>query len=190
MLYNKLFTIYDSNANKIIEFGDPFLLDNLSKSRTANFCRFFVDSKDNFYSVFFYQNRVDKYANDGKLLMKIECELPYTVKYDMEKKTRKQGDKFIEYESPAFTNVYYGTGAGIDIRDRIWVMAYDRQPGENEAKNEYLKFHVFDNTGFFLSKVPVPEEIAASGNIKLQNSNLYYCDTKNACVHQYRIVDN
>jgi len=190
---NKILKIYDLQGNILHEFGEPFLLDNARYSGSANFLNIAVDRQDNIFIAFMHQNRIEKYSGSGKLLMKIDRELPYKLEYKYEKTEMEVEGRVIEYIRGNFP--FVSRGIGVDSRGRIWILAYKKEVPKNlEGKEfifqEYLVFEVYSKDGILLTRVPFPEKIDRFDNCTMHEDRVYFVDPYGqACVYVYKVIE-
>ena len=190
---NKILKIYDLRGNILHEIGEPFLLDNTRYSWSANFLSIAVDRNDNIFITFLHQNRIEKYSGSGKLLMKIDRELPYELEYKYEKAEMEVEGRVLEYMRGDFP--FVSRGIGVDSRSRIWVLAYKKEVPKNlEGKDfifqEYLVFEVYSKDGILLTRVPFPEKIERFDNWTMHEDRVYFVDPyAQACVYAYKVVE-
>ena len=189
---NKILRIYDFQGKVLHEFGEPFLVDNISSSWVANFLAIAVDRQDNIFISFIRQNRIEKYSGSGKLLMKIDRELPYELEYKYKKAKMEIRGVIREYLDQDFP--YVSGGIGVDSRDRIWVLTFKKEiPKVTEGKDftikEYLVFEVYSEDGILLTKVAFPEKIETFDNWTMHEDKMYFVDPRGqACVYVYKVV--
>ncbi|MDH5386504.1 MAG: 6-bladed beta-propeller [Candidatus Aminicenantes bacterium] len=189
---NKILKIYDLQGKVLHEFGEPFLADNTSSSWMANFLGIALDSLDNIFISFSSQNRIEKYSGSGKLLMKIDRELPYELEYRYKKAKMEIRGVIREYLAEDFP--YVSRGIGVDSRGRIWVLTYKKEvPEVTEGKDftiqDYLVFEVYSEDGILLTRVPFPEKIEMFDNWTMHGDKVYFVDPHGqACVYVYKVV--
>ena len=189
---NKILRIYDLQGKVLHEFGEPFLVDNTNSSWVANFLDIAVDSQDNILVSFTRQNRIEKYSGSGKLLMKIDRELPYKLEYKYKKAKMEIRGVIREYLDQDFP--YVSNGIGVDGKGRIWVLSFKKEvPEVTEGMvftiQEYLVFEVYSGDGILLSKVPFPEKIENFDNWTMHEDKVYFVDPRGqACVYMYKVV--
>lgn len=190
---NKILKIYDLQGNIIHEFGEPFLADTADKTWQANFLNIAVDRQENIFISFLHQNRIEKYSGTGKLLMKIDRELPYELEYKYEKAEMEVEGRILDYIKANFP--YVSRGIGVDSRDRIWVLTFKKEvPKDLEGKDfihqEYLVFEVYSKDGILLTKVPFPEKIERFDNWTMHGDRVYFVDPhEQACVYVYKVIE-
>jgi hypothetical protein len=189
---NKVLNIFDIEGNVLHEFGEPFLVETAKSTWIANMPRIVVDNESNIYITFISQNRIEKYSDSGKLLIKIDRRLPFDLEYKYEKKKMEIRGKAVEYMDEVFTQV--SSGIGIDSKGRIWVQANKREiPRDIEREDfvytEYFEFEVYDEEGILLTKVPFPSGMERFDNWSLYNDRFYFTDPYGqACVYVYKTV--
>lgn len=189
---NKVLNIYDTEGNVLHKFGDPFLVETARSSWVANFLGFVVDDDDNIFVAFASQNRIEKYSNTGKLLIKIDRKLPFDLEYKYEKKKMEVRGKGFEYMDEVFPHV--SRGIGVENNGRIWVLALKKEiprgiDMEDFVYTEYFDFEVYSEDGILLTKVPVPEGMERFDNWSMYNDHLYFVDPYGqGCVYVYKTV--
>ena len=189
---NKILRIYDLQGKVLHEFGEPFLVDNTNSSWVANFLDITVDSQDNILVSFTRQNRIEKYSGSGKLLMKIDRELPYKLEYKYKKAKMEIRGVIREYLDQDFP--YVSNGVGVDGKGRIWVLSFKKEvPEVTEGMvfsiQEYLVFEVYSGDGILLTRVSFPEKIENFDNWTMHEDKVYFVDPRGqACVYVYKVV--
>lgn len=189
---NKVLNIYDTEGKVLHKFGDPFLVETARSSWVANFLGFVVDDDDNIFVAFASQNRIEKYSNTGKLLIKIDRKLPFDLEYKYEKKKMEVRGKVLEYMDEVFPHV--SRGIGVENNGRIWVLALKKEiprgiDMEDFVYTEYFDFEVYSEDGILLTKVPVPEGMERFDNWSMYNDHLYFVDPYGqGCVYVYKTV--
>lgn len=190
---NKIFKVFDLQGTALHHFGEPLLLSTARNSWTANFLSLAVDGEDNIYAAFSYQNRIEKYAPDGRLLMTVDRELPFPVEHSIVKETMEIGGQAREVERLKSTLV--SRGMGIDGRGRMWVLSASRQvPGnitrDTYVPREYSVFEVYDPDGVLRGRVPLPEILKSFDNFVMSGDSLFFLDPYGqCCVFQFSVVD-
>ncbi len=189
---NKILRIYDLQGKVLQEFGEPFLVDNTSSSWVANFLGIAVDSQDDIFISFVHQNRIEKYSGNGKLLMKVDRELPYELEYKYEKAEMEIRGRIQEYLKEDFP--YISRGIRVDSKGQIWVIVYKKQfpknvQGRDFIIQEYFEFEVYSGDGILLTRVPFPEKIEKFDNWAMHKDKVYFVDPYGqACVYVYKVV--
>jgi hypothetical protein len=190
---DKILKVFDLRGKVLHQFGEPLVLSSGMNSWSANFLSLAVDGEDNIYAAFTYQNRIEKYAPDGKLLMTIDRTLPFTIEHKTVKETMEIGGKAREIERLKSTSV--SRGIGIDARGRLWVLRVTRQPPENITRDAYIPqdysaFEVYDRGGVLKGRVPVPEILKSFDNFVMSGNCVFFLDPfGQCCVFEFKVVD-
>jgi hypothetical protein len=203
-----LVLIVSEDGNVLRTAGKQDLYEDWDDYRYFNRTSFAVDNEDNIYLAHATRNKIEKYSPDGTLQMTIDRPLNYEISDKIEKVKRKVGPREIELPQLNFVS----KSLAIDEKHRIWVLSYDRQltfeerpvtihfadeGGQLEAtdtlktsessQTDAFAFHVFDETGEFLGKIPLTH---FADKVKIFNDKLYILEKDNEmCVYEYRIVD-
>lgn len=189
---HKLLSVYDKTGTIIRSFGAVKQYDDPKLTLNANIAYFLNDDNDNIFVAYSFQNKIDKYSQNGKMIFSTDRYLPYKLKNEMKAILFKSGDMEREFLWPSVTSVT--KGIYLDQKNRIWVLTFLKQPNkyggfDNEDNLTHCyEFDVFDSSGILLFKVPFPS--VRFDNISIYDDRIYLIDTQNeACVHEYRIVE-
>jgi hypothetical protein len=189
---HKLLSVYDETGMIIRSFGAVKQYDDPKLTLNANIAYFSNDNNDNIFVAYAFQNKIDKYSQDGKMIFSTDRYLPYKIKNEMKAILFKSGDMEREFLWPSVTSIT--KGICLDQKNRIWVLTFLKQPnkfgGFDNEKNltHCYEFDVFDSSGILLFKVPFPN--VGFDNISIYDDRMYLIDSQNeACVHEYRIVE-
>ncbi len=101
---NKILKIFTTDGEMKHSFGEPFLVDKARSSWTANFPHISMDDKNNIFVAFTAQNRIEKYSENGELLLVISRELPFKLEYKYRKENMEIGGQVREIERADFLN--------------------------------------------------------------------------------------
>jgi sugar lactone lactonase YvrE len=204
----KLIRLLDSEGNIEREFGDMFDYKHRMVNQRGNSFNFVVDDNDFIYLAFSYQNRIDKYSPEGKLLWKADRVLNYTTKpLDRGKIERtKTGQSFY---APRMNAV--SLGLAVDNKGRTWVVTFKRQikkeelvytiTGRTQAgttrqikgntdlqQTDMYALEIFDADGVLLGEIPLNHFVDV---IYIKNGNLFLLDQmRGVKYYQYKIVEN
>ena len=189
---HKLLSVYDKTGTMIRSFGAVKQYDDPELTLNANIAYFSNDNNDNIFIAYAFQNKIDKYSQDGKMIFSADRYLPYKLKNELKAVLFKSGPLEKEFLWPSVTSVT--KGICLDQKNRIWVLTFLKQPnkfgGFDDEKNltHCYEFDVFDSSGILLFKVPFPN--VKFDNISFYDDRIYLIDSQNeACVHEYRIVE-
>jgi len=188
-----LLTIYNEAGAALRTFGSPRRYDLPELTLNANIIYVSADEQDHIYVAYAYQNRIDEYSPDGRIVFDADRPLPYPVKTETKMVKFKSGGLEQEFPWPSVTSV--AKGMALDGQGRVWVLTYLKQPdkfgafGKGESPPSCYEFHVFDAQGIWLFKVPFPNTWVS--NISLSNDRLFVIDAQNeSCVREYRLIEN
>jgi len=204
----KLIRLLDSEGNIKLEFGDMFDYKHRMLNQKGNSFHFTVDTNDIIYLAFSYQNRIDKYSPEGKLLWKADRVLNYTTKpLDKGKIERTATSK--SFYSPRLNSV--SEALAVDSKGRIWVVTFKRQIKEEEQvytitrssqagtttetkgntdlqKTDMYALEIFDADGALLGEIPLDIFV---DEIYIANDHLFLLDQmRGVKYYQYKIVEN
>jgi len=189
---HKLLSVYDKKGTIIRSFGTVKQYDNPKLTLNANIVYFTKDNNDNIFIAYAFQNKIDKYSQDGKMIFSTDRYLPYELKNEMKAILLKSGNMEKEFPFPSVTSVT--KGIYIDKKNRIWVLTFLKQPNKygvfdnEENLTDCYEFDMFDSNGILLFKVPFPN--VRFDNISIYDDRIYLIDFQNeSCVYEYRIVE-
>ncbi|MFC1565183.1 NHL repeat-containing protein [candidate division KSB1 bacterium] len=139
-----LFKIMDRNTKIISKFGNGVIFTKFPFTGGGNRFLFSIDDDENIYAIFLFQNRLEKYSPDGKLLFKAERYI--------------NPEKSIDKKLKMYTTL--ARGIDIDSKGRIWVLAVKNKPvlpprGSTTPPKDYYELEVFSNDGILLYKYPL-----------------------------------
>ena len=208
----KLMKLMDVEGNISLRFGEQFDFKNRLVNRTGNQINYALDPDGNVYVEFPYQNRIDKYSSDGKLLWKSDRELNYSMDPPKQKGKVERSGGNVSIRMPTMNRCSYGIAA--DEKGRVWVVTLDRQLEEDErvgmsmrvsmsggqrtmnmkpegdtetTVTDALKLQVFDADGFLLGEIPLENFV---DGIKIHKDRLYLIDRlRGTKFYEYKIID-
>ncbi len=189
---NTILKTFDGEGKTVHAFGEPLLMARTQDTWNANFLDLAVDGEGNIYAAFLWQNRIEKYSPDGRLLMNIDREVPYRVEHRVVRESMEIGGRVRQVEQLRSTAV--ARNIGLDGQGRLWVLGVIKQPSADIKRDEYVpheytRFEVYNPDGVLLFHVPMPEELASFDNVVQAGDDLYFLDPfGECCVHHYRIV--
>jgi sugar lactone lactonase YvrE len=125
----KLVKVLDAEGRPLREFGDPRDFGDVLVNNSANEVIMTVDGAGLVYLVFTAQNRIDKYAADGRLLWRADRELPYSMEIKDKGEIKRDGGNMTVRE-PQMNRC--ASGVAVDAKGRIWIVTMTRQLKEEE----------------------------------------------------------
>lgn len=159
----KLVKILDADGNVLRKFGVQHDFKDFLLNRMGNQVQFAVDKDDNIYLVFLFQNRIEKYSLDGKLLWKADRELNYSMDPPKDKGKMERRGGGVSVQMPQMNRSSNGIAA--DEKGRIWVVTLNRQIKEEERVNQMV---TMNQTGGERTM-----SFKAVGNTELQKTDMY-----------------
>ena len=176
----KLVKVLDAEGKPLREFGEPHDFGDELVNNGGNEVIMTVDGAGQVYLVFPVQNRIEKYAADGRLLWRADRELPYSMEIKEKGKIERKGGG-VSIRMPEMNRC--ASGVAVDAKGRIWVVAMARQlkkeeqvgtsvtmtmnsgggrtigykvQGDTELrKTDAYKLEVFDADGTLLGSLPL-----------------------------------
>jgi sugar lactone lactonase YvrE len=207
----KLIKILDAQGAVQKEFGEARDYKNMLLNRAANGIQTALDQRGNVYLAFSYQNRVEKYSPDGRLLWRADRELDYTTEPKDKGKMERRGGA-MSYRGPQLNTCAVGVAA--DSQGRVWVASLQRQLKEEEQarmrfqmtmggeernismktegnvelrNTDAYRLEVYDPDGSLLGIIPLDRFV---DGIRIERDRLFFIDQmRGAQVLEYRIVE-
>jgi sugar lactone lactonase YvrE len=207
----KLIKILDAQGAVQKEFGEARDYKNMLLNRAANGIQTALDQRGNVYLAFSYQNRVEKYSPDGRLLWRADRELDYTTEPKDKGKMERRGGA-MSYRGPQLNTCAVGVAA--DSQGRVWVASLQRQlkeeeqarmrfqmtmggeernismksEGNVELRNiDAYRLEVYDPDGALLGIIPLDRFV---DDIRIQRDRLFLIDRmRGAQVLEYKIIE-
>ncbi len=209
-----LMEVLDLEGNILRTFVRPLDYKNTLMNRMGNGIHFATDESDNIYVTFDYQNRIEKYSADGKLLWRSDRKLNYSptppgAKSGMEK--RKGG--MVEIRMPQMNRC--SNGIAVDEKGRVWVVTLKRQIKEDEQvqtsvgvrrssdgtrsmslsvsgnvenrETDIYQLELYSPEGVLLGAFPLSHFV---DDIRIQNDRLFLLDKmRGAQYYEYKIIE-
>jgi hypothetical protein len=204
----KLLEVVDQNGRTKNAFGEPTDYKDGNTSWHANYFVFDTDAEKNICLSFEWQNRIEKYAPDGKLLWRADRPLNYGT--DVIEKGSISRGRGIGVQGPKM-NVVSG-GIAADGKGRIWVITLRRQLTAEErasggssvttdagvvsrtnpaqpkvVKADVYKLEIFGPDGLFLGEISLTHH---AHDIRIFGDNLFIKEYYNTIFYHYKIIEN
>lgn len=205
-----LMQVMDREGKLIKKFGEPRDYKNKLVNSRGNQVSFTIDNNENIYLAFQFQNRVEKFSQEGKLLWSADRKLNYNARKPINKGKIESEGGGVSIESPEMNKV--SESIAVDSRGLIWVITLDRQLKEEEeaytsirmtntggsssismsaggsgeaTETDAYKLEVFDKEGVLLGSIPLDH---FADLIRIQGNRLFILDKlRRMQVHEYKI---
>jgi sugar lactone lactonase YvrE len=203
-----LVTLLDQEGNVLKEFGEMEDFGDDMTTGMGNLCQIVPDGQDNLCLTFVFQNRVEKYSPDGKLLWRADRDLNFTTKV-LEKGKMENVGGSVSYQAPKM-NVC-SSAIAADDKGRVWVATLNRQIKKEEevytimvggqggvAKIEtkgnvdlqttdMYKLEIFSPEGVLLGEIPVSQFV---DDLFISKDRLFLLDReRGAKFYEYQIIE-
>jgi hypothetical protein len=209
----KLMKILDSEGNILNEFGEPATYKDSFVNRTGNIFRFAIDKDDSVYVSFEYQNRIEKYSPQGKLLWKADRKLDYSTDLSKAKSDVKSSGGRMQVRAPEMNRC--SMGVAVDDKGRVWVATLKRQLKEEEQvqsgisvsmmngqrsvsmsfegatenrETDSFQLEIYDQDGILLGTIPLTHFV---DDLRIIEGRLFLLDkARGAQYYEYKIIEN
>jgi len=209
----KLLKVLDSEGKVSIDFGDKRDYKDFLLNRMGNQIHFAIDKNDFIYIAFDYQNRIEKYSPEGKLLWRADRPLNYDTDKPKNKGSRKASGGRVSLQMPDMNRC--SSGVAVDSKGRIWIASLLRQIEDNEKvdtsmrvtmgaggrnmsksvsgntdvrKTDMYQLEVYSTEGILLGAIPLTHFV---DNIQINKDHIFLLDEKRGMLYrEYRIIDN
>ncbi len=210
----KLLTVLDTEGEIIQEFGEKLDYKDFLMNRMGNRYHFTVDIKGQMYVAFDYQNRLEKYSPEGKLLWTSDRKMDFDVTTPKKKSgSRKASGGRVEIRMPQMNRC--ANGIAVDEKGRVWVAGYDRQIREDEqvgtsvsvmmdaggrrsmnikpegntdvTKTDAFRLEVYSPDGVLLGKIQLEHFV---DDILINGDKIYMLDKmRGSQYYEYKIIE-
>ncbi len=126
----KLYKKLDLDGKIVGEYGEPFDFEHPLVNQMGNQVTFTADADGGVYLAYLYQNRVEKYSLEGKLLWRADRKLDYSTAPPKDKGKREAKDGGVMFQMPRMNQC--AEGIAVDGSGRVWVVTLNRQTREEE----------------------------------------------------------
>ncbi|MBN1274538.1 MAG: NHL repeat-containing protein [Candidatus Aminicenantes bacterium] len=209
----KLLKVIDREGKVLFSFGDPYDFKDEYMNRIGNRLAFAVDHEGDVYVAFAYQNRIEKYDGDGKLVWRADRELDYKTDVAKKKaKVERRGGN-VSISMPQLNMC--STGIAVDDLGRVWVISLKRQLKEEEKtataisvsqtnagrtmsakvqgntdlrETNVYQLEIYSPDGILLGKIPLTFFADA---VFIHKDRLFLLDkTRGVSYHEYRMIED
>jgi len=153
------------------EFGDQHDFKDFLMNRMGNQFHFILDRDDNIYVTFDYQNRIDKYAPDGKLLWRSDRELNYSTDPPKAKGGIQRSGGRVLVEPPEMNRC--SSGIAVDSKGRVWVVTFNRQIKEDERVQTNVRATMSTTGGRSMN-------VSVGGNTDVKETDMFQLEVYNS----------
>jgi hypothetical protein len=210
----KIIRVLNSDGNVERSFGEQRNYKDFLINRVGNRFHFAIDKDKNSYVAFDYQNRIEKYSIDGKILWKADRELNYSTDPPKTKSNIKREGGMVSIKEPQMNRC--SNGIAVDNKGRIWIVALKRQIKEEEKVNisvrvtmgaggarsvgmsvggntdvretDVYQLEVYGPGGILLGKLSMNHFV---DDIRIIKNRLFLLDSmRGAQYYEYKIIEN
>jgi len=209
----KLLKVLDSEGKVSKDFGEKRDYKDFLLNRMGNQIHFAIDKNDFIYVAFDYQNRIEKYSPEGKLLWRADRTLNYDTDKPKNKGSRKASGGRVSIQEPDMNRC--SSGVAVDSKGRIWIASLLRQIEDNEKvgtsmrvtmgaggrnmsksvsgntdvqKTDMYQLEVYSTDGILLEAIPLTHFV---DDIQINKDRIFLLDEKRGMLYrEYRIIDN
>jgi len=125
----KLVRVLDPEGKPLREFGEPRDFKEELLNSAGNEVLMTVDPAGDVVLVYSVQNRIEKYAADGRLLWRADRELPYSMEIKDKGEIKRSGGN-VSVRGPQLNRC--AGGVAVDAKGRVWVVTLTRQLKKEE----------------------------------------------------------
>jgi len=197
----KLLEALDLNGKTKLTFGEATDYRDGVTNDYANHFEVDTDAEKNICLSFRFQNRIEKYAPDGKLLWQADRPLNYGTEV-IEKGFIRHMRGGVGRLQPRMNIVSSGIAA--DGKGRIWVITRRRQLAKEEeslqvsggvsrkvtepkvVERDVYKLEIFSPDGIFLGEIPLTHN---AHGIRIFGDKLFILEYDNTIFYQYKITE-
>jgi len=159
----KLFRKLDLDGKVTGEYGKPLDFKHPLLNQMGNQVTFAADESGCVYLAYLYQNRIDKYSPEGKLLWRADRKLDYSTEPPKDKGKREAKGGGVMIQMPRMNQC--SEGIAVDGSGRVWVVTLNRQAKEEEQ--------VGVNMSVNMSGGERKMSMKAQGNTDLRTTDMY-----------------
>lgn len=210
----KIIRVLNSDGDVERNFGEQRNYKDFLMNRVGNRFHFAIDKDKNSYVAFDYQNRIEKYSIDGKILWKADRELNYSTDPPKTKSNIKRSGGMVSMQEPQMNRC--SNGIAVDNKGRIWIVNLKRQVKEEESVNigvrvtqgaggarsvgmsvggntevretDMYQLEVYAPGGILLGKLPMNHFV---DDIRIINNRLFLLDSMRGMqYYEYKIIEN
>ncbi len=198
-----LIDLMDKEGKINQSFGEMRDYNNRLVNWYANEIKFDVDQNGHYYIAFVYQNRIEEYDPEGKLIWQADRILAYDTKVLGKGFINRPEDGGISVQQPQMNIV--SRSISRDSKGRIWVLTMNRQLEPEEITKvigaggasktvqqgkiktmDIFKLEIIDTDGVLLGVILLDH---SAYRMRIQKNFLFISDAENATYYQYKIIE-
>lgn len=160
-----LLKVLDIDGKLVRELGVPSKVRNELLRSTLDRTFFTADAAGSVYLAFPAQNRIDKYAPDGKLLWKADRDLNYEMDVLDKGKVDQKGTS-VSIMAPRVNTC--SAGIAVDAKGRVWVVTLNRQLKKEEQVSTQVGVTMADGKRSMSYKVVGDQDIQTTDAYKIE----------------------
>ena len=208
----KLIKVFDLEGKIRKEFGQPAPYKSILVNRMGNQFHYAVDKQDNVYIAFDFQNRIEKFSSDGRLLWKADRMLNYKITSSKVKGSIERSGGNVSIQMPKMNRCSNGIAA--DDKGRVWVVSLKRQIEEDEEvrteiratksggqksmsfsysgstdnrETDMYQLEIFAPDGVLLGKIQLSHFV---DDIRIEKDSLFMLDKmRGSMYYEYKIIE-
>jgi len=163
----KLVRVLDLEGKAIREFGEPRDYGEELVNRGANEVLMAVAAGGEVTLAYTVQNRIEKYAADGRLLWRADRELPYSMEIKDKGEIKRSGSN-VTVRGPEMNRC--ASGVAVDAKGRVWVVTLTRQLKKEEQVGMMMTISMDGSGGRTMGMKPQGEgqELRTTDAYKLE----------------------
>lgn len=211
----KLLTVLSPEGEIVQEFGEKLDYKDFLMNRMGNRFHFALDRDGFAYVAFDYQNRIEKYSPEGKLLWRSDRKLDFDATSPKKKSGRREvSSGRVEIQMPEMNRC--ASGVAVDQKGRVWVAGLNRQLKEEEQvqtdvrvsmdsggrrsmslkpvgntdirKTDAFRLEVYSPEGELLGKLKLDHFV---DDIMINGDKIYMLDRmRGSQYYEYKIIEN
>jgi hypothetical protein len=201
--FPKLIKILDLKGNLQNEFGDMHDYRNNEVNAQGNWIDYDVSREGYFFIAFAYQNRVEKYSPEGKLLWRADRPLNYGTEPISMGSVERKANGGIIIRVPQLNHV--SNGIAVDSKGRAWIATLNRQPTREEEREvnsvsgvkrvesaselekiDAYKLEIFDPDGILLGEMRLEHRVHG---MRIYKNYLFTWERDFAKYYHYEIIE-
>ena len=208
-----LLKVRNPEGEVIKEFGDPHDYKEFMLNRMGNQYMHSIAPDGSVLVAFNFQNRIDKYSPEGKIVWSADRSLNYDTKTPKSKGNMQSSGGNVRIEAPRLNRA--SNGIAVDGQGRIWVVNLVRQIKDEEqvrarmemtmsdtggrnasvsyegntdlTKTDMYQLEVYDAEGVLLTSFPINH---FADDIRILNDRIFVLDKmRGAQFYEYRIIE-